>query len=184
MKKLVIGIIGTIGSGKGTLAKFLVDNYNFRSIVMGNLVRAEARKRKIKATRETLHNLQAKLRKKNKYYFINKVIDKIEKSKYGRWVVDGLRNPEDALMLKKKFNAKIIFVDAPIILRWKRTIKRGRSYEKNLSFEEFLKKEKEEKKIFRFNITKKYADYKIFNDKSKREFYKKIKKIINLSLRD
>lgn len=171
--------MGTIGSGKSIITNFLVKNYKFKSIIMGNLVRAEARKRGIIANRENLHNLQAKLRKKNKYYFINKVIDKINKSKQDRWVIDGLRNPEDAILIKKKFNAKIIFVDAPPILRWKRIIKRGRSYEKNITFKDFLKKEKKEDKIFNFNITKKYADYKIINDSTKKELYKKIKEIIN-----
>jgi len=178
MKK-VIGVLGTIGSGKGTIADFL-KNYGYKKINMGNLVRAEARKRKIKSTRENLHNLQLRLRKNNPYYFINKVIEKINKSKYDKWVVDGLRNPEDAKMLKKVFNAKIIFVDAPVELRWERIRKRRRGKEAKISLKDFIRVEKEENKIFKFNITKRYADIKIINDSTKEELYEKIKKILNL----
>jgi dephospho-CoA kinase len=176
MKK-VIGILGTIGSGKGTIANFL-KNFGYKKINMGNLVRAEAKKRKIKPTRENLHNLQLKLRKNNPYYFIDKVIAKIEKSKHKRWVVDGLRNPEDAEKLKKIFKAKIIFVDAPVKLRWERVKKRRRGGEAKISLKKFIEIEKKENKMFKFNLTKKYADFKIVNDSTKEELYRKVMKII------
>jgi dephospho-CoA kinase len=176
MKK-VIGILGTIGSGKGTIANFL-KNFGYKKINMGNLVRAEARKRKIKPTRENLQNLQLKLRKNNPYYFIDKVIAKIEKSKQERWVVDGLRNPEDVKKLKKIFKAKIIFVDAPVKLRWERVKKRRRGEEAKISLKKFIEIEKKENKMFKFNLTKKYADFKIVNDSTKEELYRKVMRII------
>ena len=176
MKK-VVGIVGTIGSGKGTIANFL-KRYGYGWINMGNLVRAEAKKRKIKITRKNLHNLQLRLRKNNPYYFIDKVVEKIKKSKKEKWVVDGLRNPEDAKRLKEVFRALIIFVDAPIEIRWKRIRKRGRGKERKISLEDFIKIEKEENRIFRFDITKRYADVKIINDSTKEELYRKVKNII------
>jgi len=177
-QKVVIGLMGTIASGKGTVADFLVKRYGFKRIIMGNLVRAEARKLKLKPTRENLHNLQARIRAKKPHYFINKVIERIRKSKWQRWVVDGLRNPDQAALLKKTFNAKIIFIDAPVEIRWKRAKKRGRSYEARESLKEFIEREKEENKIFNFHITKRYADFKLINCKGKRDLYEKIKKII------
>ena len=177
-KKIVIGIIGTIASGKGTIAKYLVKKHGFKHIVMGNLVRAIARKKGIKPTRENLHNLQAKYRAKDPAYFIKKAIAKINMQKHQKWVVDGLRNPEDARELKKVFDAKIIFVDAPVKLRWERARKRRRGKEAKESLKDFIKIEKQENKIFHFDITKKYADFKIINAGSKKQIYSKIEKIL------
>ncbi|MEM1535399.1 MAG: AAA family ATPase [Candidatus Pacearchaeota archaeon] len=176
--KLVIGIIGTIASGKGTVTSYLVKKHKFKRIVMGNLVRAIARSEGIAPTRENLHNLQARYRAKDPGYFIKKAIAKIKASKHNKWVVDGLRNPEDAHLLKKAFNAKIIFVDAPIALRWERARKRRRGKEKEISLDEFKKIENEENKIFHFNITKRYADFKLMNNTTKEDLWKNTEKIL------
>ncbi|MEM2932769.1 MAG: AAA family ATPase [Candidatus Pacearchaeota archaeon] len=177
--KLVIGLMGTIASGKGTVASYLVDRWGFKRIILGNLVRALARKQGIKPTRENLHNLQAKYRAKDQAYFIKKVIAKIGKSKYDKWVVDGLRNPEDARWLKKFFDAKLVFIDAPLKLRWERAKKRRRGKEKEESLGEFKKIEKEENRIFHFNITKRYADFKIINDGSKEKAWREMERILS-----
>jgi len=43
---------------------------------------------------------------------------------------------------------------------------------------DFIKIEKQENKIFHFDITKKYADFKIINAGSKKQIYSKIEKIL------
>ncbi len=178
MEKQVIGVMGTIASGKGTVANYLVEKYGFKKIIMGNLVRALARRLKIKPTRENLHNLQAKYRKKDAAYFIKKAITRINSSKHKKWVVDGLRNPDDAKVLKETFDAKIILVDAPVKLRWERARKRRRGKEAKESLKEFIKTEIEENKIFHFNITKRYADFKIINNADKKKLYRDIEMIL------
>lgn len=180
IEKAVLGLIGTIASGKGTVARYLVEKYGFKRIIMGNLVRALARKLKLKPTRENLHNLQAKYRARYPHYFINKVIEKIKSSKWERWVVDGIRHPDQAELLKKTFNAKLIFIDAPVVLRWKRAKKRHRQKEAKENLKEFIKVEKKEEKVFNFNKTKKFADFKVINNKDKKELFKKIEKILRL----
>lgn len=181
-KKVVIGVMGSIASGKGIVARFLKKNYGFNVINMGNLIRIEAKKRKIPINRENLHNLQAELRKEKPHYFIKKVIEKINKSRKRKWVVDGVRNPDQAELLKKKFNALLIYIDAPQKLRWERARKRHRKEEAKESFMDFVRKEREENKIFKFNKTKSYADYIIINDKTKRELHKKLKNLFNYLL--
>lgn len=177
-EKLVIGLMGTIASGKGTVAEYLVEKHGFKHIVMGNLVRTIARKLRIKPTRENLHNLQAKYRAKDPAYFIKKVIEKISSSKHKKWVVDGLRNPEDAKILKQTFNAFLVFVDAPPILRWERARKRKRGKEAKESFKEFMKIEKDENKIFNFDVTKKYANVTLMNDSTKEKICRETEEIL------
>jgi dephospho-CoA kinase len=176
--KIVIGIMGTIASGKGTIARYLAEKHGFKHVVMGDLVRAIARKQGIKPTRENLHNLQARYRAKDPAYFIKKVIARILKEKQKKWVVDGLRNPEDARELKKAFDAKLILVDAPVELRWKRARERKRGEEAKESLKDFIKTEQQENKIFRFNITKRYADFKIINAGSKKQVFSATEKVL------
>jgi len=175
--KQVIGVMGTIASGKGTVAKYL-EKRGFKKIIMGNLVRAIARNLGIKPTRENLHNLQAKYRKKDASYFIKRVIARINASRHKKWVVDGLRNPDDARVLKRAFNAKLILVDAPTKLRWARARKRRRGKEAQESLKEFMKTEAKENKIFRFNITKRYADFRLVNDADKKKIWKETERIL------
>ena len=50
----VIGLMGTIGAGKGTVADYLMGRYGFKSITMGDLVREEAEKVGLEKNRENL----------------------------------------------------------------------------------------------------------------------------------
>ena len=53
--KKVLGLIGPVGSGKGIVSNYLIKKYGFKRIMMGNLVRAVAKKEKIPITRKNLH---------------------------------------------------------------------------------------------------------------------------------
>ena len=50
--KVVIGLTGTIGSGKDIIAKYLVDKHGFQMVGMGDTVREEADRQGLEKTRE------------------------------------------------------------------------------------------------------------------------------------
>ena len=176
-KKIVIGLLGTIGSGKGTAAKFLKKKYGFRIITMGNMLRALARKLGLPSNRKSLQLLQKKYR--TKYggdYFINMVWQKINSSRHNKWIIDGIRTPDDTSVSKNN-GAKLILVDAKPMLRFERMKKRRRKgFSK--TFTEFQQEEQREWKLLSFKKSLKYVQYKVDNSSNQKEFFDKINKLI------
>jgi dephospho-CoA kinase len=175
--KLVIGILGTIGSGKGTAARFLKKKYGFRIISMGNLIRALARKLKISASRKNLQDLQARYRKRyGGDYFISIAWQKIDSSMHKRWIIDGIRHNADASASRKN-GAVLIFIDAKPEIRFERMKKRRR---KGFSrtIEQFKKEEQREWKRFNFKKTITYAHYRMDNSKGQKLLFSQIDRLM------
>ncbi len=174
---MIIGITGTIGSGKGVAAKHLKRKYHFNTINLGNIIRSIAKKEHVEPTRDKLHRLQEKYHKKHgKDYIISLAFEKINKNKWKNVAIDGIRLPEQAIFAKRN-KIKLIFIDASPVVRFERMKKRHRhNYSKTL--QQFKKEEAKEWKNFNLRKTFSYADYKIFNNGSEKELFKKIDKIM------
>lgn len=177
-KEIYIGVIGTISSGKGTVAHYISQKYGLKHIIMSDFLRKVLRKRGIAINRESLRHWQSYIRRKYcKGNLSICTLEDIQKQNLKRVVIDGIRRPKQAKLLKKKLNIKIIFVDAPLEIRFRRAkLRQRRGYVR--TFEEFKKQDKKEIKIFKMNKTKKYADFKIINDKGKKDTYKKVDKVM------
>lgn len=181
-KPFVIGVIGTIASGKDSVSNYLVKRYGFRKIVMSNFLRAEARKRNIKVkNREVLRKLQHELRERyGEDYLINKAIEMIKAKDHMSMknvVIDGLRTTIDVTLAKKRLGAKIILVDAKPFIRYMRAKKRGRQGSSK-TYEQFLHTEAIEAATFNFHKTFKLADYKLDNSGSLKDMEKNVDKIM------
>ena len=175
---LAIGIIGTMGSGKGTISDYLVKHYGFYRVIMGNIVRALARKNKIEINRKNLQDLAKKRREEfGEDYFIDIAIEKAKKSKKDFILIDGVRTLRDAVKLKEQLGAKILMTDAKPEIRLERMKKRRRKgFAKTI--EEFKFYEKNEPGYSELAKTLKHVDYEINNDGTKEEVYKNIDKLI------
>ena len=170
MKKLPnLGIMGKMGSGKGFASKYLVKKYGYTVIGMGNIVRAVARKDRIKPTRENLEKLQKKYSKHGKDFVIEKVMEKAASIK-GPIILDGIRKPNQAKFAREKLNAVLIDVDASPMIRFERIKKRRRANFPD-TFEKFKESEHNEEKIFHINRTLKMAKFKINNDSGAKALY-------------
>lgn len=175
---MIIGIIGTIASGKDAVANHISIKYKFSKIVLSNFLRQEAVKQKLKVSRDVLRKIQAELRKKHgEDYLINKAIEKISKSKSKNFLLVGLRTPIDAAIAKEKLNAKIILVDAKPEIRYLRQKNRHRKgFSK--TYEQFLHEEAIENATFDFHKTKKYADFRLDNNGTIQEMNKNIDRLM------
>jgi len=171
----MIGVVGTIGSGKGVVCRYLKEKYRFRVVTMSNILRALARKNKIRISRESLQRIQDKYHEKYGLdYLINLAIKKIKKSKNA--AIDGIRTPTQ-VQVAKKAGAKIIFVDAKPEIRFERLKERRRKgFPKTLK--EFKKDEINEWRHFNFKKTFSYADFKINNDGNEKQLFAQVDKII------
>ena len=124
----VIGLAGTMGSGKAVVKDYLMKKYNCYYVSLSSIIRAEFERRKTGFSRKTLQDQGNEMRKK----YGNGIFAKLSISYLPRdkelIIVDGIRNPGEIEYLKKEFGNKffMIGIDAPQKIRFERIVKRAR----------------------------------------------------------
>lgn len=110
MSKLIIGLTGSMGCGKGEIVKIL-EKKGFQYITLSMMVREEARKRGVAEEREKLMEVGNSMRKESGAGVLaQRALEKIENSEGDLWIVDGIRNPAEIDALKKGENVHIVGV--------------------------------------------------------------------------
>ncbi|MBM3895674.1 MAG: dephospho-CoA kinase [Thaumarchaeota archaeon] len=115
------------GAGKSTIADGLKSK-GFDVINMGDVVRAEAKKRKLEPTGKNLGKLMLDLREKNGPGAIAELItEQITKTNSTVIVIDGIRSNAEIDVLRKTGKVKILAIHASTNTRFSFLTKRGRS---------------------------------------------------------
>jgi len=123
---MIIGVTGFLGSGKSYFANLLVDNYGFERLSFGDEVRFEARKRGIESIRKNLQALGDLERKeKGGDIWAKRLIGKTEIGK--NYVIEGVRNPEEIVFLRKISGFLLVGIDVPFEVRCERILLRARA---------------------------------------------------------
>jgi len=179
---MIIGITGTYAAGKDTVADYLKTK-GFAYYSCSDIIREACREAGQETNRENLINMGNHLRKKyGNGYLAQEILKKIKKNKKEKALVVSIRHPEEVKRLKENSSFFLITVDAPLMVRFRRTrLRKGRPEDRD-SFEEFKKHEEEEKKGKgsgqQLDQVNKMADYKITNNGTLEELYKKIDKVL------
>lgn len=179
---LIIGLAGTFASGKDTLAHHLVKNYDFLHISTGDMLRQEAMKTHGSIERPVLHEVGTTLRQAKGAGFLVELAlqtftaKRQERDDYKGLVVSGLRSLGEAKAIKTA-GGVLVFVDAPIEVRFKRMAERKRDQETKLTLEEFAAQEANELAVegnddAAFNILgiKDMSDHILDNGQSLKDF--------------
>jgi len=126
--KFVIGLAGMPGAGKSVVVS-VARASGYSVVVMGDVVREEAKRRRMKPTPENLGEIMLELRKKEGNSVVaKKCIPKIEKTKESKVIVDGIRSPSEIEEFKKHFpKLTIIAMQSSPETRFKRLYHRQRS---------------------------------------------------------
>lgn len=182
-----IGVTGTVGAGKDTVAEYLMSK-GFEHISLSNFIREELRKRNLHVTRENLWKVGNGLRrKKGSTVLAKRAIATMAKNK--NYVITSIRNPAEAKVLLDSGNFVLLGVDAPIELRFKRVKERkGRNEKDARTFEEFKKAEKKEmesenKTNQQIKKCLDMAQFILINDSDKASFFKKMDNLMPKILR-
>lgn len=134
---MIVGITGTIASGKDTVAEYL-RRTGFRVSSISEAIRLELKQQNLPATRENLKFMGDRMRTKHGSEFLAKqALRAVEGSENA--AVIPLFNIAEAQFLRKK-GAILIGVDAPIELRWQRAKSRGRITD-DVTLEQFKRDE-------------------------------------------
>ena len=115
------------GAGKSTIADGLKPK-GYDIINMGNIVREEAKKRNLEATRENLGKLMLELREKNGPGAIAELVKpQIESSISDVILIDGVRSNDEIQVLRKFGTVKLLAIHASTTTRFDFLQKRGRT---------------------------------------------------------
>lgn len=131
-KPQLIGIAGSFASGKDTIAHALVADFGFTHISTGDMVREVALRERGSIERPVLHAVADEHRHRDGAgAFIKHALKKPRPL-----VVTGIRALGEAKELKSQ-GGLLIFVDAPVEVRYERMRARHRDKETELSLAEF-----------------------------------------------
>lgn len=137
----LVGLAGTLNAGKDTGAEHLAERYGFLHVSTSNILRAEAERYKLTPDRVTLTDIGINLRREynSEAALVIMAIERwqAERDRYmGGLVVTGLRVIGEAEEVRKR-NGRLLFVDAPIEVRYARMIARQRDAETTQTLEQF-----------------------------------------------
>ena len=125
--KTVIVVVGMPGAGK-SLASSVAAKRGVPVFVSGDIIRAEAKRKKLSPTRKNLGSLMLKIREEEGMGAVAKrlapLIDKIDKTQF---VYEGARSVEEIEELTKKYHVFTIAIHASPRSRFRRLQKRRRS---------------------------------------------------------
>lgn len=179
----VIGLTGTMGSGKEVVKDFIKQKHNCYYVTLSDIIKSEIEKKKGSLNRAALQDIGNEMRKK----YGNHILAMLAVEYLGRdkqaIIVDGIRHTAEIDYLKKKFgdNFKLVAVDAPQEVRFQRVTSRGRD-DPN-AWEEFVKADERDQGINEpeYGLHVKdcvdRADYLIVNDGSLEELENKVNEI-------
>ncbi|MGH7196995.1 MAG: AAA family ATPase [Candidatus Saccharimonadales bacterium] len=144
MKK-IFGISGSFASGKDTLAHYLTDELGYLHVSTGDMVRAEAQKLRGSIERPVLKEVATELRRRHGAgYFAERALEELETHPDATGVVvTGLRSIGEANAITTA-GGMLVFVDAPVEVRYERMKSRQRDNETALTLEEFKTGEEKE----------------------------------------
>lgn len=172
--KLVIGLSGRIGGGKGTIGDYLMRKHGAEGRRFSDILRDLLLRLHIPIERAALQSLGATLRTQFGDDILVKTLQKdLETAEAKIVIVDGVRYPNEVDMLRSFENSILFFVDAPPEIRFERVRKRGEKGEDKIDYAEFLRAEERETERHLDEVMA-LADYRLDNSGGFEDLYKQI----------
>lgn len=183
MKQLIIGVTGTFGSGKDTVASVLEKDYNLLHVSTSDIVREKSMERHGSIERNPYLQETATYYRKEfgGDYFARQAYKRYQDQaeRYNGVVITGIRSLGEARAIHD-LGGIMVQVDAPIEVRYGRMVDRQRDAESQMTLDEFKASEAKERTggddDASFNIDKlaEMADVKIDNSGTYEQFVAKI----------
>lgn len=179
MKKIILGIAGEISSGKGTVAKHIVENHNGSAHGFSTSLRDVAKRMYLEENRENLQKISSMFRGNFHEDILSKVIyHDVSKDKHEIIVIDGVRRMGDIRFLEKLPGFKLVYLEADMETRYERIVERGQNTDDaTKTFEEF-KKDNHREAEAQIKSLKEKSSVVIDNNGSFEELFAQIDKII------
>jgi dephospho-CoA kinase len=183
MAKIILGIAGEMGSGKGTISKHITKEHNGGAHRFSTMLRDVLDRMHLEQSRDNIQKLSTMLRKnygedvmaKSMYY-------EVKGDDHNVVIVDGVRRMADIDYLRELPEFKLVYVDVDIKNRYERIMTRGEnSDDAKKTFEEFEKSNEDESEL-QIRDLKNYANYVIDNNGNFSELYAQVEDIIEKNM--
>jgi hypothetical protein len=179
----IIGITGTIGSGKGTIVDFLINTWGFKHLSVRDYLLEIIAERGLVANRDSMVLVANELRANHVPSFI---IDELYRKAIALntdCIIESIRTPGEIDSLRKKENFHLFAVDADPKIRFDRITIRN-SVTDNINFEEFVANEQREMTSTDPNHQNlqrciQMADFNFDNNGSIEDLHHQVEKIIH-----
>ncbi len=176
-ERIVVGVAGMPGAGKGTVRK-IVQKMGYHVVVMGNEIREETKRRKLKPTPENLGMLMLKLREEEGPAVVAKrCVPIMKRAKEKVVVVEGIRSLHEVDEFKKHFpNFTLIAIHASPETRFRRLFQRKRSDDPK-GWETFMERDLRELSVG-IGAAIATADHMIVNEGTKAQLKRKTREVL------
>ncbi|MEK7097994.1 MAG: AAA family ATPase [Patescibacteria group bacterium] len=177
--KIIIGIVGEMAAGKGTVVTYLKDKHKASSHRYSTPLRDILDILHLDINRKNLQDIFIALSEKFGPDILAKAISNdAEKDQNRVVIIEGIRMPSDIDYLRRIPEFKLIYLTADVKTRYSRLTQRHENIDdKNKTFDQFLKDHEAETEVEIKNIGK-TADFKIDNSKGLEELYAQIDTLI------
>lgn len=119
---MLLGLTGPNAAGKGEVARLLARR-GWPVHSLSDVVRDEARARGLGVERIVLIEVGTDLRSRfGPGVLAERILEKV----HGDAVIDSIRSPFEVEVLRRRPDFTLVGVDAPIAVRWRRAVERGR----------------------------------------------------------
>ncbi|KKR06805.1 MAG: hypothetical protein UT32_C0016G0027 [Parcubacteria group bacterium GW2011_GWC2_39_14] len=180
MKKLVIGFVGEMASGKGTACDYLIEKHQAGYYRFSTIMRDVLDRIHVPQTRVNMQILSRDLRQLfGEDLFAKIMTEDVKNDKNEIVCVDGIRRVADIKYLATLPNFHLIHIYADEKTRYKRITERSEnSDDKNKTFEQFLKDQQGETELTIPQVVAE-ATIRIENNGSKEDLTIKIEELLN-----
>ena len=175
--KLVIGLAGMPGAGKSVVVN-VARQRGYGVVVMGDEVREEAKRRRLKLTRENLGKIMLELRRdEGEAVIAKRCIPKIDKMAAPKLIVDGVRSLSEVEEFRKHFpNFSLMVVRSSPETRFKRLYRRRRSDDPR-SWESFHERDVRELSVGLGDVVA-VAEHVIVNEEKIEALKRKVREVL------
>jgi len=179
MAKLIIGFAGEMGSGKGSIAEHIVENYNAGSHKFSQIFRDILDRVYLDQSRENISKLSLILRQNfGEDILAKSIFHDVQNDEHEIIVIDGVRRLEDIVYLRNLPEFKLLYVDADIKIRYERLVQRGENAgDSSKTFEQFCDDHKANADAYIVDLMKS-ANTVVHNNGTYEELYKQIDEFI------
>jgi len=179
---MIIGITGTLGSGKGTIVNYLVKEKGFNHYSVRQYILEEIKKRNLPENRDSMVIVANDLRENNSPSYITDQLYYQSKKFGGNAVIESIRTPGEVGSLQKRSQFYLFAVDADPKVRFQR-IKLRNSETDQIDFETFLENEQREMTSTdpnKQNLSKcrEMADFLFMNDGNIEDLFLEVEKVL------
>ncbi len=174
-------IAGMPGAGK-SLASRVAKQQKIPVFVSGDIIRAEAKRRKLKPTKKSLGQLMLNLRKEEGMEAVaNRLVPLISSRAEDSVVYEGPRNIEEIDALSRSFRVLVVAVHASGKTRFQRLLKRKRS-DRPRNWRDFSERDQRELNVGVGKVIA-LADRMIENEDTREDLKRRIRRLLNSLLK-